>query len=272
LESEAFRDADAKLPLALGQSSSGAPVIADLARMPNLLLAAASEPEKRDTINAVILSLVSRHPPDQCRLLLIAAGRSHLSVYEGLPIIVCPIVTEPYDGSAALEWIAAEMDERFARMERLGVSNIDVFNNRVGRARGDDDIVPIAHVVVVVDDLADLMSVARHDIESVIRRLDKKARAAGIHLVMATQRPSAEVLTVAIKKAFPTRVACRLASRSESFALLDASGAEELGSEGDMLCWSGSDRMLRVQRPFVADADVGAIIACLRGQAAPSYV
>jgi S-DNA-T family DNA segregation ATPase FtsK/SpoIIIE len=272
LESEAFRDADAKLPLALGHNPSGAPVIADLARMPNLLLAAASEAEKRDTINAVILSLVYRHSPDQCRLMLIAAGRSHLSVYDGLPHLVCPIVADPYDGPAALEWIAAEMDERFARMARLGVSNIDVFNNRVGRARGDDGLAPMAHVVVVVDELADLMSGGRHDIERVVRRLDKKARAAGIHLVMAMQRPSAEALTPAIKKAFPTRVACRLASRSESLALFDAPGADELGGEGDMLCWSGSDCMLRVQRPFAADRDVSAIIACLRGQADPRYV
>jgi S-DNA-T family DNA segregation ATPase FtsK/SpoIIIE len=272
LESEAFRDSDAKLPLALGHNPSGAPVIADLAHMPNLLLAAASHSEKRDTIDAVILSLVYRHAPDRCGLMLIAPSRPHLSLYEGLPHLVCPIVTDPCDGPAALDWIATEMDERFQRMARIGVGNIDVFNNRVGRVRGEEGLAPMAHVVVVVDELADLMSVARRDIEGAVRRLDKRARAAGIHLVLATQRPSAEVLTPAIKRAFPTRIACRLASRSQSLVLLDEPGAEELAREGDMLCWSGSDRMLRVERPFAADEDVRAIIACLRDQAELHYV
>ncbi len=271
LESDAFRNSDAKLPLALGHNPSGAPVIADLARMPNLLVAAGSSAEKRDAVNAVILSLVYRQAPDQCQLMLIAPCRPHLSCYDGLPHLACPVVSDPYDGPAALEWVAAQMDDRHARMARLGVGNIDVFNNRVGRARGGDGLAPMTHIVVVVDELADLMSIARHDVESAVRRLDKKARAAGIHLVMATQRPSADVVSPAIKKAFPTRVACKL-SRSDSLAVLEAPGADELSGAGDMLCWSGSDRMLRVRRPLVSDEDVSAIIACLRDQADPRYL
>lgn len=272
LESDAFRTSDATLPLALGREASGAPVIADLARMPNLLLAAGSHTEKRDGLNTVILSLVYRHAADRCRIMIIAPGRADLSAYEGMPHLICPVVAGTHDGLAALEWIAAEMDERFQRMARLGVGNIDVFNNRVGRARQDAELAPLPYIVVVVDELAELMIAGRHRVEHVLHRLDKKARAAGIHLVMATQRPSADVLTAAIKRAFPTRIAFKLASPTESRAVLDMPGAEQLRGGGDMLCWSGSDRTTRVQGPFVAAEEVNAIIACLRDQPDPRYV
>ena len=281
LESDAFRTSDATLPLALGRDASGAPVIADLARMPNLLLAAATHAETSDGINAVVLSLVYRHAPDQCRLMMIAPGRSDLSVYENIPHLFAPIVTDPHRAVAALDWIASEMEERFQRMASLGVSNIDVFNNRVGRQRSATpsraqapgaDLGPLPHIVVVVDELADLMSLAPHKVESAVRRLDKKARAAGIHLVMATQRPSADVITAAIKNAFPTRVAFRLASKADSCTVLDAPGAEQLRGEGDLLYWSGSDRILRVHGPVVSHEEVSAIIASLRDQGESRYV
>ncbi len=271
LESGAFGGSDATLPIALGRDTSGAPVIEDLARMPNLLLVADALAEKSAGLNAVVLSLVHRHAPEQCRLMLIAAGdRSDLSAYEAMPHLLAAVATEARGGLAALDWIAAEMDDRLRRMARLGVGNIDVFNNRVGRAGSGGDARPLPHIAVVVEELSDLTSIARDRVESAVQRLDKKARAAGIHLVMATQRPSS--VTASIKRAFPTRVAFRLASKAASIGVLDVSGAEELSGDGEMLYWSSSDRTMRVRAPFVSHEEIGAIIACLRDQADPRYV
>jgi S-DNA-T family DNA segregation ATPase FtsK/SpoIIIE len=269
LECDAFRTSDATLPIALGRDSSGDPVIADVARLPNLLLAAADHAEKMGGINAVVLSLVHRHAPEQCRLMMITSGGADPSVYDGMPHLISPVVTDPRNGIAALDWIVAEMDERFRRMAQLGLSNIDVFNNRVGRAAGLD---PLPHIVVVADELSDLMSVGRHKVEALLRRLEKKARAAGIHLVLATQRPAADVLTAAIKRTFPTRLCFRVGSRIDSCAVLDTPGAELLRGEGEMLYWSGNDRSVRLQGPVVSDAELSAMVACLRDRAEPRYV
>jgi S-DNA-T family DNA segregation ATPase FtsK/SpoIIIE len=269
---DAFRAFDAKLPLILGIDPAGKPVIADLAHMPNLLVAAASRADKQGAIDAVVLALVCRHAPGQCGLMLIDAGARRPSPYEGLPHLLSPIATDPGDGLAALDWIAAEMDERLGRMARLGVGNIDVYNNRVGHGRRGGDAGPLSHIVVVIEELAELVQLDRFKVESIVQRLHRKARAAGIHLVVATQRPSPDVVTAALKKAFPTRAACKLASTADSCTVLDAPGAEQVRGEGDMLWWSGSDRIVRVRRPIVAEEEVAAIVACLRGQSEPRYV
>jgi DNA segregation ATPase FtsK/SpoIIIE, S-DNA-T family len=274
LESDAFRGSDATLPIALGRDHSDAPVIPDLTRMPNLLLASAPHADKSNAVGGVILSLVCRHAPDQCRLMLIAPDRPDLAVYEGLPHLTAPVVTDAHNGIAALEWIASEMSKRFARMGELGVANIDVFNNRIGRVQGRPaNLVPLPRIVVVIDELAHLMSAGSHRVESVLARLDRKARTAGIHLVAATSRPTGEVISAAVKQAFPTRAAFRLASAAASCVVLGAPGAEQLAGDGEMLYWSGADRMVRVQGAAVADDEVSAILASLRGKAAgPHYV
>jgi DNA segregation ATPase FtsK/SpoIIIE, S-DNA-T family len=274
LACDAFRASDATLPIALGRSHSSEPIIADLARMPNLLLAAAAHAEKSDAVSAVILSLASRHAPDQCRLLLIAPDRPDLAVFEGLPHCLGPIVIDAHNGVAALEWVASEMNKRFERMACLGVGNIDIFNNRVRRERGPDaaDLGQLPHIVVVVDEIAPLMRIGRHRLESVLARLDKKARAAGIHLVMATVHPTKDVVTAAIKKVFPTRIVFRLACAADSSTVIDAPGAEQLSGEGHMLYWSGPERVLRGQGPSVSNEELSVILTGLRDRAASRYV
>jgi S-DNA-T family DNA segregation ATPase FtsK/SpoIIIE len=265
LESEAFRTFDAKLPLALGRDPSGAPAIADLAHMPNLLIAAGSNADVQGAVDAVVLSLVCRHAPERCRLLMLAPARPRPSLYDGLPHLVCPIAADAGEGIAALDWIAAEMDERFERMARLGVSSIDVYNNRVATGRRGADLAPLPHIVVVIGELAELMHRDRCRVENALQRLDRKARVAGIHLVAATQRPSPEVMTAIVKKAFPARLAGRLATAADSCAAIDAPGAEQLRSDGHMLCRNGGDRLVRLARAVVTEEEASAIIACQRG-------
>ena len=282
LEAEQFRTSDASLPLVLGRDIAGAPVLADLARMPHLLVAGTTGAGKSVGVNAMILSLLYKLAPDQCRFLMIDPKMLELSVYNGIPHLLCPVVTDPDKAVAALNWVVAEMEQRYRRMSWLAVRNIDVFNNRVRHtqkrvepsagAAQETDLAPMAHIVVVVDEFADLMIVAGKEIEAAVQRLAQMARAAGIHLIMATQRPSVDIVTGTIKANFPTRISYKVASKFDSRTILNEQGAEQLLGQGDMLFANGMGRMLRVHGPFVSDDEVEGIAAYLRNQGEPRYI
>jgi S-DNA-T family DNA segregation ATPase FtsK/SpoIIIE len=282
LDSDAFRTTDAALPLALGKNISGTPVFADLARMPHLLVAGTTGSGKSVGVNAMILSLLYRLAPEQCRFLMIDPKMLELSVYNGIPHLLCPVVTEPAKAVAALEWIVAEMEQRYRRMSLQAVRNIDAFNARMRQtqkragpaspAMPEADLAPMPYIVVVVDEFADLMLVAGKEIEAAVQRLAQMARAAGIHLIMATQRPSVDIVTGTIKANFPTRISYKVASKFDSRTIINEQGAEQLLGEGDMLFSNGTGRTLRVHGPFVADEEVERIAAYLRDQGEPRYV
>ncbi len=280
--SEAFRTTDAALPLALGKNISGTPVFADLARMPHLLVAGTTGSGKSVGVNAMILSLLYRLSPEQCRLLMIDPKMLELSVYNGIPHLLCPVVTEPDKAVAALHWVVAEMEARYRRMSLQAVRNIDAYNMRMRQsqkrggaasaATAGADLAPMPYIVVVVDEFADLMLVAGKEIEAAIQRLAQMARAAGIHLIMATQRPSVDIVTGTIKANFPTRISYKVASKFDSRTIINEQGAEQLLGAGDMLFSNGAGRTLRVHGPFVADEEVERIAAYLRDQGEPRYV
>jgi DNA segregation ATPase FtsK/SpoIIIE, S-DNA-T family len=282
LDSDAFRTTDAALPLALGKNISGTPVFADLARMPHLLVAGTTGSGKSVGVNAMILSLLYRLSPEQCRLLLIDPKMLELSVYNGIPHLLCPVVTEPEKAVAALGWVVAEMEARYRRMSLQAVRNIDAYNMRMRQSqkRGasaspetpESDLAPMPYIVVVVDEFADLMLVAGKEIEAAVQRLAQMARAAGIHLIMATQRPSVDIVTGTIKANFPTRISYKVASKFDSRTIINEQGAEQLLGAGDMLFSNGAGRTLRVHGPFVADEEVERIAAYLRDQGEPRYV
>jgi len=276
IEAEAFRLSAANLPLVLGKSIGGAPVVADLARMPHLLVAGTTGAGKSVGINAMILSLLYRLSPEHCRFLMIDPKMLELSVYNGIPHLLCPVVTDPHKAVAALNWVVREMEERYARMAKLGVRNIEAFNARTRPAKRSqgvaDETAPLPFIVVVVDEFADLMLVAGKEIETAVQRLAQMARAAGIHLIMATQRPSVDVITGTIKANFPTRISFKVASKFDSRTILNDQGAEQLLGQGDMLVSGGADRLMRVHGPFVSDEEVEGIAAHLRGAGTPSYV
>jgi len=281
LETQAFRTSEAALPLALGKDISGTAVFADLQRMPHLLVAGTTGSGKSVGVNAMIVSLLYRHSAERCRLLLIDPKMLELSVYNGIPHLLCPVVTEPAQAVAALGWVLGEMEARYRRMSALGVRNIAAYNARVrqtqwpiGRsgAGSDGELAPLPFIVVVVDEFADLMLVAGREIDAAVRRLAQMARAAGIHLIMATQRPSVDVVTGTIKANFPTRISYKVASKFDSRTILNEQGAEQLLGEGDMLFANGAGRTMRVHGPFVADEEVERIAAYLRDQGAPGYV
>ncbi|MCL4766158.1 MAG: DNA translocase FtsK 4TM domain-containing protein [Hyphomicrobiaceae bacterium] len=296
-EAEAFRTSDARLPLALGKSIGGDPVVVDLARMPHLLVAGTTGSGKSVGVNAMVLSLLYKLAPEDCRLLMIDPKMLELSVYNGIPHLLTPVVTDPQKAVAALNWVVREMEERYKRMARLGVRSIDVFNNRVRHAktRGDHlrrtvqtgfdrrtgqavfeteelDLEPMPCIVVVVDEFADLMIVAGKEIESAVQRLAQMARAAGIHLIMATQRPSVDIITGTIKANFPTRISFKVTSKIDSRTILNEQGAEQLLGQGDMLFSAGSGQVQRVHGPFVSDEEVESIAQFLREQGQPEYV
>jgi S-DNA-T family DNA segregation ATPase FtsK/SpoIIIE len=296
-ESPAFTSADGVLPLALGRSIGGEPIVADLTRMPHLLVAGTTGSGKSVGVNAMILSILFRHTPEQCRFIMIDPKMLELSVYNDIPHLLTPVVTDPQKAVGALNWVVAEMEERYKRMARLSVRNIEAFNGRVKSAaeRGEQlartvqtgfdpatgqpiyereemDLAPMAHIVVVVDEFADLMITAGKDIETAVQRLAQKARAAGIHLIMATQRPSVDIITGTIKANFPTRISFKVASKIDSRTILNEQGAEQLLGQGDMLFTSGAGQMLRVHGPFVSDEEVEVVAAHLRAQGAPRYV
>ncbi len=297
LESEAFRSNDCALPLALGKSIGGDPIVADLARMPHLLVAGTTGSGKSVGINAMILSLLYRRSPEECRLLMIDPKMLELSIYNGIPHLLTPVVTEPQKAVATLNWSVAEMEERYKRMASLGVRNIEAFNARVKKAQSrgerlsrtvqtgfdsetgqaiyEDQEMPaetMPYIVVVVDEFADLMIVAGKEVEAAIQRLAQMARAAGIHLIMATQRPSVDVVTGTIKANFPARIGFKVASKIDSRTILNEQGAEQLLGQGDMLYSLGSGQTVRAHGPFVSDEEVERIAAALRRQGPPSYV
>ncbi len=286
LETDAFRQSTAKLPLALGKGIGGDPVVADLTRMPHLLVAGTTGSGKSVGVNAMILSLLYQLSPDDCRMILIDPKMLELSVYNGIPHLLTPVVTDPNKAIAALNWAVGEMERRYKRMSALSVRNIEVYNTRVrggggsGGHRHDlpdvaqDDIIstPMPHIVIVVDEFADLMAVAGKEIEFAVQRLAQMARAAGIHLIMATQRPSVDIITGTIKANFPTRISFRVTSRIDSRTILNEQGAEQLLGQGDMLYAGGSGQVVRVHGPFVSDEEVEAIATYLRSLGAPAYV
>ena len=296
LESEAYKASDAALPLALGKSIGGEPIVTDLARMPHLLVAGTTGSGKSVGVNAMILSLLYRHSPEDCRLIMIDPKMLELSVYNGIPHLLTPVVTDPQKAVAALNWAVSEMEERYKRMASLSVRNIDVFNNRIRNAKkcgellsrtvqtGFDqsgravfenqtmDLAPLPHIVIVVDEFADLMIVAGKDVEQAVQRLAQMARAAGIHLIMATQRPSVDIITGTIKANFPTRISFKVTSKIDSRTILNDQGAEQLLGQGDMLFSTGAGQIMRVHGAYVADEEVEAIADALRRQASPVYV
>lgn len=297
LNSKAFEDAKAELPMALGETIGGEPFVADLARMPHLLIAGTTGSGKSVGINAMILSLLYRLPPDECRLIMIDPKMLELSVYDGIPHLLSPVVTDPKKAVAALKWTVREMESRYLRMSKIGVRNVAGFNEKVAEAlesgeplertvqTGYDresgepvyetetiEAVKMPFIVVVIDEMADLMMVAGKEIEGAVQRLAQMARAAGIHVVMATQRPSVDVITGTIKANFPTRISYQVTSKIDSRTILGDQGAEQLLGMGDLLYMAGGGRIRRLHGPFVSDQEVEDVAAYLRKQGAPDYL
>ncbi len=297
LASEAFEKTGQNLAFALGKNIGGEPIFADLARMPHLLIAGTTGSGKSVGINTMILSLLYRLSPDRCKLIMIDPKMLELSVYEGIPHLLAPVVTDPRKAVVALKWAVREMEDRYRKMSKLGVRNIDGYNARLKQtlAKGEQmsrtvqtgfnpesgepifeqeqmDMTPMPYIVVIIDEMADLMIVAGKDIESTVQRLAQMARAAGIHVVMATQRPSVDVITGTIKANFPTRISFQVTSKIDSRTILGEQGAEQLLGQGDMLYMAGGGRISRLHGPFVADDEVEKIVRFLKAQGAPEYV
>jgi len=292
----AWQEDGGDLPMALGKDIAGAPVIVDLAKMPHLLVAGTTGSGKSVGINAMILSLLYRHTPETCRMILVDPKMLELSVYDGIPHLLSQVVTEPSKAVTALKWAVREMESRYRNMAKLGVRNIAGYNQRVAEARADGevltrrvqtgfdaetgkpvfeeeilDLAPLPFIVVVIDEVADLMLVAGKEIEAAVQRLAQMARAAGIHVIMATQRPSVDVITGTIKANFPTRISFQVTSRIDSRTILGEQGAEQLLGRGDMLFMEGGGRVMRVHGPFVSDNEVEAVANFLRKQGEPDY-
>jgi S-DNA-T family DNA segregation ATPase FtsK/SpoIIIE len=297
LASSDYEATSTHLGLALGKDISGEPVISDLARMPHLLIAGTTGSGKSVGINTMILSLLYRLPPDQCKLILIDPKMLELSVYDGIPHLLSPVVTDPKKAVVALKWVVREMEDRYKTMAKLGVRNIEGYNNRVAEALEDEEMLtrtvqtgfdpetgspvyedeemeptPMPFIVVVVDEMADLMMVAGKEIEGAVQRLAQMARAAGIHMITATQRPSVDVITGTIKANFPTRISFQVTSKIDSRTILGEQGAEQLLGQGDMLYMAGGGRIRRVHGPFVSDDEVEQVVRFLKEQGAPQYL
>jgi S-DNA-T family DNA segregation ATPase FtsK/SpoIIIE len=287
----------AKLPLCLGKNIGGESIIVDLARMPHLLIAGTTGSGKSVAINTMILSLVYRLRPDQCRLIMVDPKMLELSVYDGIPHLLTPVVTDPKKAVVALKWAVREMEERYKKMSKLGVRNIDGYNQRLAEAKskGEDltrtvhtgfdketgnaiyeneklDLEPLPYIVIIVDEMADLMMVAGKDIEGAVQRLAQMARAAGLHVILATQRPSVDVITGTIKANFPTRISFQVTSKIDSRTILGEMGAEQLLGQGDMLYMAGGGRISRVHGPFVSDEEVEKVVRHLKTQGQPEYL
>ncbi len=297
LASSDFEKMKGKLPICLGKTIGGEPIIADLARMPHLLIAGTTGSGKSVGINTMILSLLYQMTPEQCRLIMVDPKMLELSIYDGIPHLLTPVVTDPSKAVVALKWAVREMEDRYRKMSKIGVRNIDGFNQRVGEAKRKGEVItrtvqtgfdketgeaifeseqfdlePLPYIVVIVDEMADLMMVAGKDIEGAIQRLAQMARAAGIHMITATQRPSVDVITGTIKANFPTRVSFQVTSKIDSRTILGEQGAEQLLGNGDMLYMAGGGRIRRLHGPFVSDAEVEAVVAHLKSQGAPDYL
>ncbi len=296
LESAAFQNSQSALPLALGKSIGGEPIVVDLARMPHLLIAGTTGSGKSVGINTMILSLLYRLPPSQCNFIMIDPKRLELSAYDGIPHLLAPVVTDPKKAVAALKWTVKEMNERYELMSKLGVRNITSYNAKVAAAqlRGQPlrrsaqagldprtgepieeeetfEPVPMTYIVVVIDEMADLMMVAGKDIEFAVQRLSQMARAAGIHLIMATQRPSVDVVTGTIKANFPSRISFQVTSKIDSRTIIGEQGAEQLLGQGDMLYMAAGGRIIRAHGPFVSDEEVETVARHLKAQGFPNY-
>jgi S-DNA-T family DNA segregation ATPase FtsK/SpoIIIE len=297
LASDEYNDTQAKLPLCLGKTIGGEPVVVDLARMPHLLIAGTTGSGKSVAINTMILSLLYRLTPDQCRLIMVDPKMLELSVYDGIPHLLSPVVTDPRKAIVALKWAVREMEERYKKMSKLGVRNIDGYNIRVAEAKAkgemlsrtvhtgydkesgeaiyekeDLELEPLPYIVIVVDEMADLMMVAGKDIEGAVQRLAQMARAAGIHVILATQRPSVDVITGTIKANFPTRISFQVTSKIDSRTILGEQGAEQLLGQGDMLYMAGGGRISRVHGPFCSDEEVEKVVRHLKSQGQPQYL
>jgi len=259
-----FKKKDIKLPIALGKNISGKPVVGDLASMPHLLIAGTTGSGKSVCINTIILSLLYRHTPDKCKFILIDPKMLELSTYEGIPHLLCPVITEAKKAASVLGWVVKEMESRYRLMTKEGVRNIDSYNTK--------HKLPMPYIVVVVDEMSDLMLVAGKEIENYIQKLSQMARAAGIHIIMATQRPSVDVITGTIKANFPTRISFQVTSKIDSRTILGEQGAEQLLGKGDMLYMSSANRIVRIHAPFVSDIEIEKINNSLRVQAEPDYI
>ncbi len=297
LAAEEFQRSKFKLALCLGKTIGGEPVIADLARMPHLLVAGTTGSGKSVAINTMIMSLLYRLKPEECRLIMVDPKMLELSIYDGIPHLLTPVVTDPKKAVVALKWAVREMEERYKKMSKLSVRNIDGFNARVRDAKAKGEVItrtvqtgfdrdtgeaiyedevmdlePLPYIVIVVDEMADLMMVAGKEIEGTIQRLAQMARAAGIHVILATQRPSVDVITGTIKANFPTRISFQVTSKIDSRTILGEQGAEQLLGQGDMLYMAGGGRVTRVHGPFVSDDEVEKIVAHLKTQGRPQYL
>jgi S-DNA-T family DNA segregation ATPase FtsK/SpoIIIE len=297
LASTSFQSSEAKLPLVLGKDIGGQATVVDLARMPHLLIAGTTGSGKSVGINTMILSLLYRHPPEKVRFIMVDPKMLELSVYEGIPHLLTPVVTDPKKAVTALKWAVAEMENRYRLMAKLGVRNIEGFNARVAEihATGETvtqrvqvgvdkatrepqyeeqilDLKTLPYIVVIVDEMADLMLVAGKEIEAAIQRLAQMARAAGIHIVMATQRPSVDVITGTIKANFPTRISFQVTSKIDSRTILGEAGAEQLLGQGDMLYMAAGGRIARIHGAFVSDAEVEQIVRHVKAQGQPEYL
>jgi DNA segregation ATPase FtsK/SpoIIIE, S-DNA-T family len=264
LNNSDFKKKDIKLPIALGKNISGKPVVGDLATMPHLLIAGTTGSGKSVCINTIILSLLYRHTPDKCKFILIDPKMLELSTYEGIPHLLCPVITEAKKAASVLGWVVKEMESRYRLMTKEGVRNIDGYNTK--------HKLPMPYIVVVVDEMSDLMLVAGKEIENYIQKLSQMARAAGIHIIMATQRPSVDVITGTIKANFPTRISFQVTSKIDSRTILGEQGAEQLLGKGDMLYMSSANRIVRIHAPFVSDNEIEKINNSLRAQAEPDYI
>jgi len=264
LSNSDFVKKDIRLPIALGKNISGIPVIGDLASMPHLLIAGTTGSGKSVCINTIILSLLYRHTPDKCKFILIDPKMLELSTYEGIPHLLCPVITEAKKAASVLGWVVKEMENRYRLMTKEGVRNIDSYNTKHTLA--------MPYIVVVVDEMSDLMLVAGKEIENYIQKLSQMARAAGIHIIMATQRPSVDVITGTIKANFPTRISFQVTSKIDSRTILGEQGAEQLLGKGDMLYMSSANRIVRIHAPFVSDNEIEKVNNYLRSQAEPDYI
>jgi S-DNA-T family DNA segregation ATPase FtsK/SpoIIIE len=297
LSARDFGDSHLKLPLALGKDIGGGSVVANLAKMPHLLIAGTTGSGKSVAINTMILSLLYKLSPEECRLIMIDPKMLELSVYDGIPHLLSPVVTDPKKAVVALKWVVGEMEERYRKMSKMGVRNIEGFNGRVKEAQSKGELFKrtiqtgfddetgepvfeteefepksLPYIVVIVDEMADLMMVAGKEIEACIQRLAQMARASGIHLIMATQRPSVDVITGTIKANFPTRISFQVTSKIDSRTILGEQGAEQLLGMGDMLYMAGGSRIIRVHGPFVSDEEVEEVVNHLKSFGQPEYM
>jgi S-DNA-T family DNA segregation ATPase FtsK/SpoIIIE len=296
LQDKAYQQTSAALPLILGRNIGGDPVIVDITKMPHLLVAGTTGSGKSVAINTMILSLLYKMSPQECKFIMVDPKMLELSVYDGIPHLLSPVVTDPHKAVLALKWAVREMETRYQGMSRLGVRNVDGYNQRIAEAKAKGErltrnvqtgfdpatgqpmyedqelqLEPLPYIVVIVDEMADLMLVAGKDIEGAVQRLAQMARAAGIHLIMATQRPSVDVITGTIKANFPTRVSFQVTSKIDSRTILGEQGAEQLLGQGDMLYMSTGGRIIRAHGPFVSDREVERVVQFLKSQGEPHY-